>query len=174
MNFLTSEQLEKLPTPRILAYKRKMVTQRFILSDCTCRICRSEGLSKLWDDLEASIEAAKEVLATREHVARPSKPLRTRRDAKLAFIRYRRKHPRAITLMERHVVGPLVPPVSYKSEGLTVVIHEANDVTISKAKGGPRKHWLGYPKPVHRPYVRTTPQETQESTEGVASVEEEG
>ena len=117
MNFLTSEQLEKLPTPRILAYKRKMVTQRFILSDCTCRICRSEGLSKLWDDLEASIEAAKEVLATREHVARPPKPLRTRRDAKLAFIRYRRKHPRAITLMERHVVGPLVPPGQLQERG---------------------------------------------------------
>ena len=79
MNFLTRDQLEKLPTPRILAYKRKMMERRFMLSDCDCRICRQEGLSETWDAQEASIDAAKEVLANREHVARPSKPLRTRR-----------------------------------------------------------------------------------------------
>lgn len=67
--WLTVEQMEKLPTHRLLAYKKKLQTYgpHFGYAggdNCNCNQCLA---AKKSDEL---IESAKKILNTREHVKR--------------------------------------------------------------------------------------------------------
>jgi len=71
-NYLTVEQMEKLPTPRLLAYRRKLMTRRWHIEDyvwnCSCEGCKCEKAA--YDALKVIITDAKEILNTREHVSK--------------------------------------------------------------------------------------------------------
>lgn len=78
MRILTKEQLEKLPTHRLMAYRKMLYTTLFEPSDwcwdCTCDDCR-DTMAEL-EGRHQQIEAVKAVLATREHI--PTKPRKRR------------------------------------------------------------------------------------------------
>jgi hypothetical protein len=58
MKTLTLEEMKKLPTKRLLAYKRKLMRTRFAVDDWAS------------EETESLIEMTKEVLATRDHIPR--------------------------------------------------------------------------------------------------------
>ena len=71
MKILSSEQLDKLSTKRLLAYKRKLY-RRFFVPDsyqdnCYCWLCDSVR------KIRTSIKDVKSVLNTREHSERKKK-----------------------------------------------------------------------------------------------------
>ena len=73
MLVLSQEQLQKLSTKRLLAYKKKMHYKVFRacedwVSYCTCSSCIGERKAKeFWTGLYNDI---KSILATREHIER--------------------------------------------------------------------------------------------------------
>jgi len=73
---LTIEQMKKLSTPRLLAYKRKVMKSQFMpedhVWDCSCADC--ESTKKFFRAIDKRIEDIKTIMATREHV--PRKPER--------------------------------------------------------------------------------------------------
>lgn len=67
MKILTSEQLEKLTTKRLLAYRNKFLA----VPDCCAPEClcdASEVMSKIHRQWQRTYSELKTVLATREHV----------------------------------------------------------------------------------------------------------
>jgi hypothetical protein len=70
MNYLTVEQMEALPTPRLLAYRKKLMKTKWVFDDyvwdCDCSDCKRT--LALWREKEDNLEAAKKILDTREHV----------------------------------------------------------------------------------------------------------
>ena len=67
MTTMTREQMEKLPTKRLVAFRRKYWKLPPSWCDCgTCFNCRQDK------DVESQLNMAKEVLDTREHVERDS------------------------------------------------------------------------------------------------------
>ena len=69
---LSQEQLEKLSTKRLLAYKRKYYSHKVFpedhVIDCDCEFCLSEK-----NDIKHhnnQLEQIKKILSTREHVER--------------------------------------------------------------------------------------------------------
>jgi hypothetical protein len=72
MKTLTLEEMKKLPTKRLLAYKRKLMRTRFAVDDwawgCSCSDCVRQV--KASEETESLIEMTKEVLATRDHIPR--------------------------------------------------------------------------------------------------------
>lgn len=73
-SILTIEQLQKLPTKRLLAYKKKLWETKLPNVDyhdyfsCTCSDCKED--KKKYELRNLLIERVKTVLATREHVER--------------------------------------------------------------------------------------------------------
>lgn len=69
---LTFEQLEKLSTKRLLAYKRKHYSHKLFpedhVVDCSCYFCdfEKDNIKEHNDELEQ----IKKILSTREHVER--------------------------------------------------------------------------------------------------------
>ena len=78
--FLTKEQLEKLNTKRILAYKRSM--RRWLHPGCSCGSMGCDGDAILTHNPKAKAAVKQlhkdlaEILATREHVERKDKNAR--------------------------------------------------------------------------------------------------
>lgn len=69
---LSQEQLEKLSTKRLLAYKRKYYSHKIFpedhVIDCGCHLCVWERhTTKQHND---ELEQTKKILSTREHVER--------------------------------------------------------------------------------------------------------
>lgn len=82
MNYLTTEQLQKLPTRRLLAYKAKLLKTPAYVCSCGSAGCfalleedASEGRGTksdpAWNQAYADV---KDVLKTREHVPREKDP----------------------------------------------------------------------------------------------------
>ena len=72
IKMLTFEQLEKLSTKRLLAYKRKYYSHKIFpedyVIDCDCHLCvRERHTIKQHND---ELEQIKKILSTREHVER--------------------------------------------------------------------------------------------------------
>ena len=69
--FLTKAQLEKLPTPRILAYKRKVNRCQPCTEDNSCMAETDLEYNRQLEQIHQDLSA---VLAKREHVVRPGHP----------------------------------------------------------------------------------------------------
>ena len=73
MKLLTKDQLDKLNTKRLLAYKNKLLSVRESYCWCDCTYEKVDGVKCLnkehptWQDI---YELVKKILSTREHVAR--------------------------------------------------------------------------------------------------------
>jgi hypothetical protein len=78
MKILTREQLEKLPTKRLLAYKSRLLRVSDGNCSCGCEGCDHEINQLLEDGVliksspiwQQTYAAVKEILSTREHVER--------------------------------------------------------------------------------------------------------
>jgi hypothetical protein len=73
MKILSKEELEKLTTPRILAYKKRLLQIPDAKCSCgahlgDCDLDIPPGFYKSSSEWQACYLAVKEVLATREHV----------------------------------------------------------------------------------------------------------
>jgi hypothetical protein len=73
-SYLTVKQMEALSTPRLLAYRKKLMEARYAPEDeiwgCRHEECKAEV--RRIEHREAVIAAAKKILNTREHVERVS------------------------------------------------------------------------------------------------------